>query len=245
MAETKVILVTGSNTGIGFELVRLLAEKGHIVYIGARNEIAGRGAQQTLNADGLTNVKFVLIDVNNHETVKHAGDEIERTEGRLDVLVNNAAISKFEDNQHPSSISESTLREVMETNFFGLVLTTTVFVPLMRKSSAPVILNVSSALGSNTVQSHTAARLGRPVVAYRASKAAVNAYTIALSQELQSEGFRVNTITPGLVSSKINDFAEEGKSLKEGALSLLPFTLLDKDGPTGKFFDWEGKEMPW
>ncbi|KAH9475830.1 hypothetical protein JR316_0011390 [Psilocybe cubensis] len=103
----------------------------------------------------------------------------------------------------------------------------------MRKSLAPV------------VQSHMAARLGWPVVAYRASKAAVNAYTIALSQELQSEGFRVNTTAPGLVSTKINDFSEEGKSLKEGALSLQRFTLLDKDGPTGKFLDWEEKEMPW
>lgn len=186
-----------------------------------------------------------MLDVNNLAIIESAREKIERAEGRLDVLVNNAAIAKFEENQHPSSIAESTLRGVMETNFFGLVQTTSVFIPLMRKSPIPVILNVSSALGSNTVQSHATPRLGRPVVAYRASKAAVNSYTIALSQELKSEGFKVNTITPGLVSSRINHFAKEGKSLREGALSLLPFALLDKDGSTGKFFDWEGNEMPW
>ncbi|PPQ85171.1 hypothetical protein CVT25_004178 [Psilocybe cyanescens] len=245
MSGSKVVLVTGSNSSIGFELVRLLAEKGHSVYLGARNEIAGKEAQKLLNSNGLTNVKFVLLDVNDLATIESARETIEKAEGKLDVLVNNAAIAKFEENQHASSIALPTLRDVMETNFFGLVQTTNVFIPLMRKSAQAIILNVSSALGSNTVQSRSTPRLGRPVAAYRASKAAVNSYTITLAQELQPEGFKVNTITPGLVSSRINHFAEEGKTLREGTLSLLPFVLLEKDGPTGKFFDWEGNEMPW
>ncbi|PPQ81552.1 hypothetical protein CVT25_013395 [Psilocybe cyanescens] len=239
---SKVILVTGSNSSIGFELVRLLAEKGHIVYLGARSEAAGKEAQETLNKNGLANVKFVLIDVRDSATIKRAKETIEKAEGKLDVLVNNAAISRNDVLQHPSTLDTSVLRDVMETNFIGLVETTTAFIPLLRKSSEPNIVNVSSPLGSQSFQSQPTATT--IFTAYANSKAAVNSYTVALAHELGKEGFKVNAISPGLVSSRLNSFIAGGTTLEEGALAILPFVILEKDGPSGKLI-YDGREIGW
>ncbi|KDR82468.1 hypothetical protein GALMADRAFT_206338 [Galerina marginata CBS 339.88] len=239
----RVFLVTGGNSSIGFELVRLLAEENHTVYLSARNEAAGKEAQKKLLADGLKTVKFVLLDVTDPATIQAAKETIEKGEGKLDVLVNNAAIGKVDSDQSPVSIALPTLRDAFETNFFGVVQTTTILLPLLRKSSQPVILNVSSELGSNYAQSRPGSRY-HPV-AYNTTKAALNSYTIALAQELKGEGFKVNAATPGLTSSKLNGFMAGGKSLREGALALLPHALLDKDGPTCKFFDSKGNEFHW
>ncbi|KDR82466.1 hypothetical protein GALMADRAFT_237798 [Galerina marginata CBS 339.88] len=240
---SKVILVTGSNAGIGFELVRLLAEKGHTVYLAARNDASGKEAQAKLHAEGLKNVKFVKLDVTQLPTVEAAKAEIEKAEGKLDILVNNAGISKMESPQNATNVEIPVLREAMETNFFGLVQTTTALLPLIRKASDGVILNVSTDMASNAYQARPDAQLH--VVAYNTSKAAANSYTIALAQELKKEGIKVNAVTPGFTTTKLNFHAPGGKTVKEGAESLLPFALLDKDGPTGKFFDWNGKEFPW
>jgi len=156
---SKVILVTGGNAGIGFELVRLLAEKGHTVYLGARNESAGKEAQAKLHADGFNNVKFVRIDVTDLATIKAAKETIDQAEGKLDVLVNNAGIGKLEENQNATTIALSTIRDAMETNFFGLVQTTLAFLPLVRKATNAVILNVSIDMASNTIQSRPDAKL--------------------------------------------------------------------------------------
>jgi len=115
---SKVILVTGANTGIGFELVRLLAEKKHIVYLAARNESLGKEAQAKLHADGLDTVKYVHLDVTDLATIQVAKETISQAEGRLDVLVNNAAIGKLDENQNATSVSLTPIRETMETNFF-------------------------------------------------------------------------------------------------------------------------------
>ncbi|KAF8817075.1 NAD(P)-binding protein [Phlegmacium glaucopus] len=239
---SKVILVTGANSGIGFELVRLLAEKKHTVYIGARNETAGKEAQAKLHADGLKTVKYVNIDVTKLATIEAAKETIHQAEGKLDVLVNNAGIGKAEVDQRATSLSIETIREVMETNFFGLVQTTIAFLPLLRKSANAAILNVSSELGSNSTQARPNA--GMQFVAYSASKTAANSYTIALAQELRGEGIKVNAVTPGLTATKLNNY--RGKSTKAGAEALLPWALMEKDGPTCLFIASDGKsEYPW
>jgi len=240
---SKVILVTGANSGIGFELVRVLAEKNHTVYLGARNEAAGKEAVEKLHADGLKAVKFALIDVTKVSTIEATKAAIENAEGKLDVLVNNAGISKLGVNQNATSIELETIRDAMETNFYGLIQTTITLLPLIRKSNNGVILNVSTDMASNSYQARPDSRLH--VVAYNTSKAAMNSYSIALAHELKSEGIKVIVVTPGFTTTKLNHHAPGGKTTKEGAESLVPWVLLDKNGPTCKFFDWDGKEFPW
>ncbi|KAF5382617.1 hypothetical protein D9615_002764 [Tricholomella constricta] len=238
---SKVILVTGSNAGIGFELVRLLAERGHSVYLASRNEASGQKAQAQLKADGL-HVNLVQLDVTDIKSIVAAKDVIENAEGRLDVLVNNAGTGLLDKDQNATTVSLDVIREAFEPNFFGMIQTTITFLPLLRASSQAVILNVATDMASNNHQSKSDYL---HVVAYNTSKAAANSYTIALAHELRGEGIKVNAVTPGFTSTKLNSFREGGKSAKAGAECLLAWALLGKDGPTGLFIDEHGKEMPW
>lgn len=239
---SKVILVTGANSGIGFELTRLLAERGHTVYLGARNPVAGQEALDKLHADGLKSVKFVELDVTNLTTIVAAKEVIQKAEGRLDVLVNNAGISCMDRPQAASTVELAVIREAFEPNFFGLIQTTTTLLPLIRAALNGVILNVSTDMASNTLQARPEA--GLHLAAYNTSKAAANSYTIALSHDLR-KGIKVNAVTPGYTSTKLNSFGEGGKSVRAGAEILLPWALLDKDGPTGLFIDQHGNDSPW
>jgi len=241
MSASRVILVTGSNAGIGLELVRLLAEKGHNVYLAARKEAAGKEAVEALKKDGL-NVKFVQLDVTDIKSVVSAKDVIEKAEGRLDVLVNNAGVSYMDQPQNATSVDLSVIRAAFEPNFFGLVQTCTTFLPLIRKSSNGVILNVSTDMASNAYQARPDSFLH--VVAYNTSKAAANSYTIALAHELKSEGIKVNAVTPGFTTTKLNGFSPGGKTARQGAEVLLPWALLGPDGKTGLFLNDAG-EFPW
>ena len=175
-------------------------------------------------------------------TIEAAKEEIEKKEGKLDILVNNAGISGIHTEQLASSLGQPILREVMDTNFFGLIQTTTTFVSLLRKSNQAVILNVSSLLASLTTMANNS---WVQLAAYKASKAAVNSYTIELAHELKKDGIKVNVVNPGLIASKFNNYAAGGKSEKEGAQFLLPYALLDGNGPTGRFFNFDGTELPW
>ncbi|TFK61305.1 NAD(P)-binding protein [Pluteus cervinus] len=237
---SRVFLVTGSNAGIGYELVRSLAERGHIVYLSSRDETKGKEALSKIQGDGLS-AKFVQLDITSPALITAAKDFIEKQEGRLDVLVNNAGVSKFDSPQKAATADTDVIREVFEPNFFGLIQTTTVFIPLLRKSSQPIIINVSSELSSNILQARHPFSHG--VVAYSASKAAVNSYTIALAHELRDEGFKVIAVTPGLTSTKLTHWA--GKSVKEGAEIILRSVLVGKDGPTGVFIAIDGSEHAW
>ncbi|KAK2467376.1 hypothetical protein APHAL10511_000611 [Amanita phalloides] len=239
---SKVILVTGANTGIGFELVRLLAQKGHKVYLAARNETTGKEAAEQLKQENL-NVTFVRLDVTNVETINSAKEFIQKNEGKLDVLVNNAGVAELEKDQNATTIDVSVIRTCMEVNLFGLIQTTTTLLPLLRASAQAVILNVTSDMSSNSFQARPNAPL--QVVAYNSSKAAANSYTIALSQELKKEGIKVNAVTPGFTSTKLNFFGQGGKTSKEGADILLPWALLNKDGPTCQLIDEKGEILPW
>jgi NAD(P)-dependent dehydrogenase (short-subunit alcohol dehydrogenase family) len=140
--------------------------------------------------------------------------------------------------QVATSIDVQTIRNTFEPNFFGLIQTTTIFLPLIRASSTPdapsVILNVSTDMASNTYQARPNSSLH--VVAYNTSKAAANSYTIALAHELKAEGIKVNCATPGFTTTKLNGYAEGGKTAEQGAEMLLEWSLLGKDGKTGGFY---------
>jgi NAD(P)-dependent dehydrogenase (short-subunit alcohol dehydrogenase family) len=144
-----------------------------------------------------------------------------------------AGIAEFGKNQNASTADVSAIRDCVEVNLIGLVQTTTTFLPLLRASKQAVILNVTTEMASNSLQAGPNALIH--VVAYNTSKAAVNSYTIALAQELKKEGIKVNTVTPGFTSSKLNNFLEGGKTTRRGAEALLPWALIDKDGPTCEY----------
>ncbi|KAK7058426.1 hypothetical protein VNI00_002060 [Paramarasmius palmivorus] len=249
---SRVILVTGANTGIGFALVKLLAERGQTVYLGARSEEKGKEAQAKLkNEHGLT-VHFVQLDVTDAASIQKARAFIEEKEGHLDVLVNNAAVSgKI---VKPSESDSSEYRDNFETNVFGLIRNTHEFIPLIRK--APVghraIVNVTSGLGSNALQAandHFSPEFGvhaHAFNAYSSTKAALNSYTIALAHELGPEKIRVNAVCPGLVSTNLNNYVKGGKTTEEGANHILPWALLgpDDDEKHCKYFS-QGQPIPW
>ncbi|KIY50301.1 NAD(P)-binding protein [Fistulina hepatica ATCC 64428] len=237
---SKVILVTGSNAGIGYELAKKLAPN-NVVYIASRNEKNGKQAQEDLKKEGF-DVKLVQLDVTDLKSVQAAKGVIEAAEGKLDVLVNNAGASFMGQDQNATTIKLDTIRAAFEPNFFGMIQTTQTFLPLIRKSKNGVILNVSTDMASNTVMS-TMDRLH--VVAYNTSKAAANSYTIALACELEKEGVKVNCVTPGFTTTKLNNYTPGGKTPSEGADTLVPWALLDKDGPTGQFIGPDGKVFPW
>ena len=199
--------------------------------------------REKLHAEGFKSVKFVLLDVTSLPTIQAAKETIEKAEGKLDVLVNNAGIAKFGSDENVLTIELDTIRDTMATNFYGLIQTCQTFIPLLRKSSNGVIVNVSTNMASNAHQAGPQQSLH--VVAYNTSKAAANSYSIALAQELKSEGIKVIIVTPGFTSTQLNGFRAGGKTPKEGALSILPWALIDKDGPTCKFVDWNGNDFPW
>ncbi|TEB38061.1 NAD(P)-binding protein [Coprinellus micaceus] len=241
---SKVVLITGANQGIGYELVKLLAANPEVqkVYLGARNPKSGQEALNAIKGEGFNNVQFIKIDVTDPTSITAAKSEIEANDGKLDVLVNNAGIGEFSSDQNALTVDVATVRRTVETNLFGLIQVCTTFVPLIRKSPQAAILNVTTDMASNHLQA------GRPIlhlVAYNTSKAAANSYTIALANELKKDGVKVNAVTPGFTSTNLNNHGVGGKTPKQGAETLVKWALLDKDGPTGQFFDEHGKEFPW
>ncbi|KAL0066809.1 hypothetical protein AAF712_006210 [Marasmius tenuissimus] len=248
----RVILITGSNSGIGYDLVQILASKPekHIVYLAARNGSSGKEAQAKLRSEhNLDNVKFVQLDVNNTQSIESAKDIIEKEEGRLDVLVHNAGIGLMTENQNASTVDLSVIRNTMETNFYGVIQTTQTFLPLIQAAAAqngpkPVILLISTDMASNAHQARPNSILH--VTAYNTSKAAANSYIIALSHELRNEGILVNSVTPGFTSTKLNGFGEGGDTTTSSAEFLAPWALLEGEleGKTGLFWSKTG-EFPW
>ncbi|KAG7440651.1 NAD(P)-binding protein [Guyanagaster necrorhizus] len=242
----RVILITGSNTGIGYDVARLLAEKGHTVWLSSRNEAAGKHAQARLKEEHGLNVKYVQLDITDTVSVHAAKETIEKAEARLDTLVNNAGMSYMSEPQQATTISLDVIRNAFEPNFFGLIQTTQAFLPLLRAlpQGHACILNVSTLMASNATQA--APGSGMHVVAYNTSKVAMNSYSIALAKELEHEGIKVNVISPGFISTKLNMYAPGGKTTAEGASVLVPWALLGPDdiGKTCQF--WRGNEqLPW
>ncbi len=226
----RVILVTGSNTGIGLDIVRSLAEKGHTVYLSARNAKAGLDAQSQLKADGLS-VKFVQLDVTSTASVVAAKDVIEKAEGHLDTVVNNAGISCLAESAGPLKESLANIQATFDTNLLGLVRVAQAFVPLLRRAPAgqACFVQVSTHMASNSFMASPQSRLHQ-AVSYNTSKAAANSYIIALAKELEGE-VKVNTIAPGFTTTKLNGFAPGGQTPRQAADVIVPWALL---GPEDK-----------
>lgn len=240
MNETLTALVTGANKGIGYEIAAGLGRLGWNVGLGARDRRRGEDAVARLRDEGLA-AFAVPLDVTNDESVK-AAVTLLAERGGLDVLVNNAAISGGP-HVPPTETVLDTVREVLETNVLGVVRVTNEMVPLLRKSSAPRIVNMSSSVGSLTLQSSPEIEFGVIDVAYSASKTFLNAVTARYAAELRGFGFLINAGCPGYVSTGLNGFSGF-RSPAEGAAIAIRLATLPSDGPTGAFFNDDGV-VPW
>lgn len=237
----KTILITGANKGIGFETARQLAELGHFVYIGSRNAQNGADAVAKLKAEGLTNVDCLVIDVADIDSVRQARVALEAKIDALDVLINNAGIS----GEQPQTFAEgdmANLRRLFDTNFFGTVQTTQQFLPLLKKSAQPAIINVSSELGSLAINLSE----GRNWIqynAYASTKTALNAFTVMLANELKDTPFRVNSVTPSYTATDLNQH-QGSKTAAEGAKPIVQLAMQTDPQTTAQFFQ-DGGEVPW
>jgi NAD(P)-dependent dehydrogenase (short-subunit alcohol dehydrogenase family) len=239
----KTVLVTGANKGIGFEVAKQLAEAGYFVWLGCRNEALGKQAANTLHQAGLIHTQFIELDVTNPDSITKARQSIESRSAVLDVLINNAGIRGAVP-QPASSVPMEELRKVYETNFFGMIQVTQEFIPLLRKSDAPRIVNVTSELGSMTLHSDPDWKYYPfKSAAYSSSKAALNAYTIMLAYELRDTAFKVNAVNPGHTATDFNNYRGEKKP-EDAAGIIVRTAMLGADGPSGKFISEEG-ELPW
>lgn len=235
----KVVLITGANKGIGFEVARQLGHAGFTVLLGAREASRGEKAAAALREQGL-DVRFVEVDLNRAvETAQTLAKSIAEEFGQLDVLINNAAIFAKEDG-HASDVDIETLRKTFETNFFGTVAFTQPLLPLLRVAESARIVNVSSGLGSmainadpNTPYYHT------KVLAYNASKAALNMFTVDLAYDLRETKVKVNSACPGYTATDLNDHSGH-QTIEEGAVAIVRLAQLPEDGPTGGFIHKDG-----
>jgi NAD(P)-dependent dehydrogenase (short-subunit alcohol dehydrogenase family) len=239
--ERGFALVTGANSGIGKEIARQLVSAGFTVYVGSRDADRGRAAVEDLGSG----TRLLVLDVTDQQSVAAAAAAVPR----LDVLVNNAGISDA--GQPPTETDLETLRRVYETNVFGVVAVTNAFLPALRRSTAPRIVNVSSGTGSLTWSTGPNPQfdhqLGGAAAAYRSSKTAVNALTIFYAQALEAEGsFKVNAVAPGLRATNLNSRAAEfGGDPAEAAAGAVRLALLPQDAGTGGFYSWDGTLAAW
>ncbi|MEU8715943.1 SDR family oxidoreductase [Streptomyces sp. NPDC048663] len=227
-------LITGANKGIGHETARRLVAAGHTVYVGARNAERGHRAAEELGA------RFVLLDVTDDASVEAAAKTIE-ADGGLDVLINNAGIeSRTADNSVPTAetVTADQMRHTFETNVFGVVRVLHAFLPLLRRSAAPVVVNVSSGLASLTALSdpdHPAHFY--PGIAYPTSKTAVNMLTVQFAKAFPK--MRINSVEPGFTKTDLNGNTGT-QTVAQGAEIIVRMAQLGPDGPTGGYFDVNG-----
>ncbi|MET4083164.1 NAD(P)-dependent dehydrogenase (short-subunit alcohol dehydrogenase family) [Pedobacter sp. UYP30] len=239
----RTVLITGANKGIGFEVAKQMAQKGYFVYLGCRDKNKGIDAVEKLKEQGFMNTEFLQIEVSNLESVKNARKELESKVEILDVLINNAGIPG-EQPQKPATGNIAMIREIFETNYFGVIQTTQQFLSLMKKSELPVIVNVSSELSSFSMQTSADRKANwNEYHFYGATKTALNTFTLGLANELDSAGFKINSVTPGYTATDLNGFAGF-KTAAQGAEPIVKLATIDKNGPTGKFFSADG-ELPW
>ncbi|MDR6840580.1 SDR family oxidoreductase [Pseudoxanthomonas sacheonensis] len=240
---SKTALVTGATRGIGFETVRQLAQTGVHTLLAGRDRTKAVEAALKLQAEGLP-VEAIVLDVTDTASIAAAADEVAKKYGHLDILVNNAGILRDEQGK---KISEQTLqawRETFDTNLFGLIAVTQSFLPLLHKSPAGRIVNVSSLLGSMTLHSDpTSPIYDFKIPAYNVSKSAVNAWTVQLAYELRDSKIKVNTIHPGYVKTDMN--AGEGEiDVPDGAKTSVALALIDDAGPNGSY-RYLDNVLPW
>jgi NAD(P)-dependent dehydrogenase (short-subunit alcohol dehydrogenase family) len=241
--DKKIALITGANKGIGLETARQLAQKQITVLLGSRDKAKGESAAAKLKSEGL-DVRPIEIDVTNEQSIQKAAERVEKEFGHLDILINNAGTMLDDNKKKVSEQSLETWRRTFDTNLFGLIATTQAFLPLLRKSAAGRIVNLSSILGSITYH----ATPGSPVydfktAAYNVSKSAVNAYTVQLAYELKDSTTKVNAAHPGWVKTEMGG---EGATMEitDGAKTSVELATLDSDGPNGAYLHM-GEPIPW
>lgn len=232
----RIVLITGGNKGLGFETAKVLQQKGYNVYIGSRDAERGRQAADELG------VKYVQLDVTDDISIQQAYLQIQDREGRLDILINNAGISGGF--KKPADLTINDVQQVYNTNVFGIVRMMHTFIPLLEKSEQPVVVNVSSGLGSfgmvtnpNTQESKVNS------LAYCSSKSAVTMITLQYAKGLPH--IQINAADPGSTNTDlVGDFSNNAKPASEGIIPIVKLATIDKDGPTGTFIDSNGS-MPW
>ncbi|MET0704198.1 MAG: SDR family NAD(P)-dependent oxidoreductase [Mycobacterium sp.] len=229
-----ITLITGANKGLGYRAAERLIAAGQTVYLGARDPQRGAAAAEAIGAT------FVPLDVTDDESVAAAVKTIADAEGHLDVLINNAGIS--DGLTTPAEVTADDVRRVYETNVFGVVRVTHAALPLLQQSAAPVIVNVSSGLGSLGVTTDPDRMESNfPVLAYGSSKTAVVALTVQYAKALPA--LRINAVDPGYTATDMN--GNNGtQSVDEGTDAIVRLATVGADGPTGGFFDRNGV-VPW
>jgi NAD(P)-dependent dehydrogenase (short-subunit alcohol dehydrogenase family) len=228
-------LITGANKGLGREAARRLLAAGHDVWIGARDPERGRAAADELGA------RFVALDVTDDAGVAAAARELDDAAGGLDVLINNAGIVGSLSITVPETTAADVAR-VLDTNVLGIVRVTQAFVPLLERSDNPVIVNVSSGMGSLAVTTDPERLESRIVgLAYPASKSAVNMLTTQYAKALP--GMRVNAVDPGYTATDFNGRSGH-QTVEEGTDAIVAMAQVGADGPTGTFVDRHGA-VPW
>jgi NAD(P)-dependent dehydrogenase (short-subunit alcohol dehydrogenase family) len=251
MADTRIALVTGANQGVGRHVAKELAANGATVLVGSRDFERGAAAAAEIGSGAVP----IQLDVTDPGSIAAAAERIRREFGRLDLLVNNAAISntrrgrsslrEYMETTRASNASLDELRAVWDTNVFGVLAVYQAMLPLLRRSPDARIVNVSSGVGSLTANADPAspyhASYG-PV--YPASKTALNAITLAMMIELESTAIKVNLVTPGFTKTNLNGY-EGTQSVEDGSREVVRVALLGPDGPTGTFTRWENAAIPW
>ena len=237
----KVALITGANKGLGFEVARQIATAGWTVLAGARNEELGKAAAAKLQSEGL-DVQFLHVDLDAHETASTAAESIRKQFGKLDLLINNAAIADMSDGP-PSKVKIETIERVMQTNYVGSVAVTQAMLPLLQSAGKAQIINVSSELGSVSLHNDPSWKYA-PVkfLAYCASKAALNMLTVQLAYEFRDGGIAVNAVNPGYTATDLNGNSGT-QSIEEGSAEIVRVALLDPP-VSGKYLEAAG-EIPW
>jgi len=251
MNDARIALVTGANQGVGFQVAKELVANGVTVFVGSRNLERGEAAAQKIGPGAVA----LQLDVTDAASIAAAAERIRTEIGYLDLLVNNAAISKtterslgspeYEASSKASNASLDEIRTVWETNVFGVLAVYQAMLPLLRKSSDARIVNVSSGVGSLTTNADPAFpyhSIFGPI--YPASKAALNAITLAIMVELESTDIKVNLVSPAFTATNLNGYAGT-ESVEDGSREVVRVALLGPDGPTGTFTRWENAPIPW
>jgi NAD(P)-dependent dehydrogenase (short-subunit alcohol dehydrogenase family) len=240
----KVALITGANKGIGLETARQLGKQGVTILLGARDLAKGEQAAEVLRGIGV-DARAVKLDVLDPADYTAVAKLIEKDFGQLDILINNAGLLKEQLGANSTLItSEDTLRQTFETNFFSVVALTNALLPLLKKSDAGRIVNLSSILGSLTLHATPGSPIYEAkVFAYDTTKTALNAYTIHLAHALKDTKIKVNSAHPGWVKTDMGTDAAP-MELVDGAKTSVELATLPADGPTGGFFHM-GKPLPW
>jgi NAD(P)-dependent dehydrogenase (short-subunit alcohol dehydrogenase family) len=238
----KIALVTGANKGIGYEIARGLGKQGMTVLLACRDMARAEKAAGQLAQEGLAATPLHL-DVTRPETTAAAAAQIDGEHGKLDVLVNNAGIAR-EWQLEPSQTPVAMVKQVYETNLFGAIAVIHAMLPLLLRSPAGRIVNVSSSLGSLTLTSDTGSELSRfHALGYCTSKSALNAVTIQFANELRGTPVKVNAVCPGYVATDLNNHSGP-RTPEQGARIAIQMATIPQDGPTGGYFNEDGR-VPW